>query len=375
MTTRPFAEVLASVLDSDQLSEWMGQPVRASRVRLKPDVSITFALADQASAEPVGWARLLWPVSHNKVHKVERWAEPHGLRVGHRELEPDLVLQSGEVAADPSLGPRLVKAAVSGWLRPWSTPDLLRYNPLRRAVLRQGSRVVRVETKAHPLGTDFHRLIASVVSVPRRHDDGSNRHLNVMAFVGDGDLARCPLLSASRSAGAELAALHAATGSLPGELAASLTGRASDVPAQAEAHAALLDLLAPELAERVRAVGRHIADAGFVGDPVLSHGDMSPDQVLVRLSDGQIWLTDFDRACLSAPACDLGSYLAVAERDCGRSFISGYEEAGGTVPSAEQLRLGIARSLLLRLADPLRAGMPEWRVRMATNLERVEALI
>ena len=71
MTTRPFAKVLASVLDPDQLSEWLAQPVRASRVRLKPDVSITFALADSATAEPVGWARVLWPVSHNKVHKVE----------------------------------------------------------------------------------------------------------------------------------------------------------------------------------------------------------------------------------------------------------------------------------------------------------------
>ena len=133
MTTRPFAKVLASVLDPDQLSEWLAQPVRASRVRLKPDVSITFALADSATAEPVGWARVLWPVSHNKVHKVERWAEPHGLRVGHRELEPGLVLQTGEVAADPSLGPRLVKAAVSGWLRTLEASDaVFRREQLRR---------------------------------------------------------------------------------------------------------------------------------------------------------------------------------------------------------------------------------------------------
>ncbi|MDO4784987.1 MAG: aminoglycoside phosphotransferase family protein [Propionibacteriaceae bacterium] len=309
------------------------------------------------------------------MRKVEKWAAPRGLSVTHWEVEPGLMLQTGEVAADPSLGRRLAEAALGGWLRPWTTADLLRYNPLRRAVLRQGGRVVRVEAKAHPLRADFQRFVASVVSTPRRHDDGSNPHLSVMAFTGDGDLGHCQLLSASRAAGAELAALHAATSKLPEQLAAKLSGRGSDALTQAEAHARLLDVLAPELAPRVRAVGQQLAAAGLEGHPVLSHGDMSPDQVLVRLSDGHVWLTDFDRACLDVPASDLGSYLAVAERDCGRSFIEGYEEAGGAVPSSDQLRLGIARSLLLRLAEPMRAGMPEWRVRMATQLERVEALI
>ena len=32
---------------------------------------------------------------------------------------------------------------------------------------------------------------------------------------------------------------------------------------------------------------------------VLVHGDASPDQVLLDTATGQVWITDFERACLA----------------------------------------------------------------------------
>ena len=162
-----------------------------------------------------------------------------------------------------------------------------------------------------------------------------------------------------------LARLHAA--GVPDDLARSLALRAPDPVAQGLAHAALLDELAPGLAERMRRVVARFPGAASA-IPVLSHGDLSPDQVLTTRTGDRVWLTDFDRACLAPRAVDLGSFIAVLDDD---AFLDGYRDGGGQLPPGDQLRRAVAASLILRAADPLRCAYRDWRQRVSANLDRI----
>ena len=162
-----------------------------------------------------------------------------------------------------------------------------------------------------------------------------------------------------------LARLHAA--GVPDDLARSLALRAPDPVAQGLAHAALLDELAPGLAERMRRVVARFPGAAFAM-PVLSHGDLSPDQVLTTRAGDRVWFTDFDRACLAPRAVDLGSFLAVLDDD---AFLDGYRDGGGQLPPGDQLRRAVAASLILRAADPLRRASRAWEQEISANLDRI----
>ena len=156
------------------------------------------------------------------------------------------------------------------------------------------------------------------------------------------------------------------------ELVDRLPHRLPDPRDLAEVHARQLDALDPDLACRVRAVGGMLP-ARLPGDPVLAHGDASPDQVLYERSSGRIWLTDFDRVRLAPAVADLGSYLAVAPASQGRALLEGYAEHR-PVPCAEQLGVAVARSRLARLADPLRRADPSWRERIGAELAVIESI-
>lgn len=162
-----------------------------------------------------------------------------------------------------------------------------------------------------------------------------------------------------------LARLHAA--GVPDDLARSLALRAPDPVAQGLAHAALLDELAPGLAERMRRVVARFPGAASA-IPVLSHGDLSPDQVLTTRTGDRVWLTDFDRACLAPRAVDLGSFIAVLDDD---AFLDGYRDGGGQLPPGDQLRRAVAASLILRAADPLRRASRAWEQEISANLDRI----
>ena len=79
MTT---ADAVAAVLDADRLSELLQRPVRAAKLRIKPEVSVLVSLTHRSTGLTAGWARLLWPVSHSKAAQAERLAASLGLRVG-----------------------------------------------------------------------------------------------------------------------------------------------------------------------------------------------------------------------------------------------------------------------------------------------------
>ena len=408
-------QLVARVLDPGWLSEQAGRPVRAARLRIKPRTSLVVGLDDTAG-HPAGWLRILWPISHNKAARTRREAGELGLETAEHELG-ELLAQTGPLPADPKLLKRIAAATASGKLGRWEASQVLRYNPLRRVVVRDGMRVVRVAT-SRDRGVAFDRFIAGVVETPLRLDDGTLDGVSVHAFTGDQDLSdllgeswlsraasdsdgswlsravsdsdgswlsraaseasgpcrnhpatdRDPTQSTPdpvRAAGAMLARLHAA--GVPGDLARSLALRASDPVAQGLAHAALLDELAPGLAERMRRVVARFPGAASAM-PVLSHGDLSPDQVLTTRAGDRVWLTDFDRACLAPRAVDLGSFLAVLEDD---AFLDGYRDGGGQLPPGDQLRRAVAASLILRAADPLRRASRAWEQEISANLDRI----
>ena len=422
-------QLVARVLDPGWLSEQAGRPVRAARLRIKPRTSLVVGLDDTAG-HPAGWLRFLWPISHNKAARTRREAGELGLETAEHELG-ELLAQTGPLPADPKLLKRIAAATASGKLGCWEASQVLRYNPLRRVVVRDGMRVVRVAT-SRDRGVAFDRFIAGVVETPLRLDDGTLDGVSVHAFTGAQDLAgllagnppsrpsdesrlsraasdsdeswlsraasdsdeswlsraasdsdgswlsraaseasgpcrnhpgadRGPI----RAAGAMLARLHAA--GVPDDLARSLALRAPDPAAQGLAHAALLDELAPGLAERMRRVVARFPGAASA-IPVLSHGDLSPDQVLTTRTGDRVWLTDFDRACLAPRAVDLGSFIAVLDDD---AFLDGYRDGGGQLPPGDQLRRAVAASLILRAADPLRRASRAWEQEISANLDRI----
>ena len=470
-------QLVARVLDPGWLSEQAGRPVRAARLRIKPRTSLVVGLDDTAG-HPAGWLRFLWPISHNKAARTRREAGELGLETAEHELG-ELLAQTGPLPADPKLLKRIAAATASGKLGRWEASQVLRYNPLRRVVVRDGMRVVRVAT-SRDRGVAFDRFIAGVVETPLRLDDGTLDGVSVHAFTGAQDLAgllagnppsrpsdesrlsraasdsdgsrlsraasdsdgsrlsraasdsdgswlsraasdsdeswlsraasdsdeswlsraasdsdgswlsraasdsdgswlsraaseasgpcrnhpgadRGPI----RAAGAMLARLHAA--GVPDDLVRSLALRAPDPVAQGLAHAALLDELAPGLAERMRRVVARFPGAA-PAIPVLSHGDLSPDQVLTTRTGDRVWLTDFDRACLAPRAVDLGSFIAVLDDD---AFLDGYRDGGGRLPPGDQLRRAVAASLILRAADPLRRASRAWEQEISANLDRI----
>lgn len=355
-----------ALLDPQQLSELTGRDLVADRVRIKDGTSVVVGLRTP-SGEPDGWARILWPGAQDKAHKVAERAGRRGHRLVTRMLPDGLLLQVGEVAADPVLAAPLRSAVADAVLA--LDDEVLRYNPLRRLVVRRGSTTVRVATHADPVALPLDWTLAEAgVPVPGRLDDGSRPQVAVQRFVGDTDLAATPDLAATRRAGAALARLHGVR--LPEALREALVGREVDVAEQARAHEALLRPLDPALADRVAEVGGRVAAAwASVPDAaVLVHGDASPDQVLLDTATGQVWITDFERACLAHPAVDLGSYLANCSDDEGAALLEGYAAAGGEVPAESVLAAARERAVLLAVVDPLRRARPHWRAEIGRSL-------
>ena len=374
---------LDTVLDRTRLSAMCGMPVRASRLRIKPDTSIVMALVSVDAGTPVGWARLLWPDSRGKADKAEHWAGRHALRLSSTETDNGLIFQHGELLTDAKLGAYLVgdSAAIT---KAQHDDAILRYNPARRLVYRsdEDTTVTRIAAQADPMDMSIHKAIADIVATPTRLDDGRNLHRSVHTLVGDGDLTVFGDISSTYDAGEMLAELHRGVDTLPPLVAAELQRR-GNVFAQTEpgaTHARVLDHLSPDLAAGVRDVAGKITDdrAAHCSTPrhtALLHGDASPDQVLFRHNDGALWLTDFDRTHLGDPATDLGTYLSVVDQPIGEAFLAGYAAAGGALPSETDIRRATAHAMLMRLAEPLRAAEPDWEQRINEELDRIKEVL
>ena len=369
MTT---ADAVAAVLDADRLSELLQRPVRAARLRIKPEVSVLVSLTDRSTGLTAGWARLLWPVSHSKAAQAERLAASLGLQPPiTRSLDEGLLLQCGAVLTDPKLAEPLAQATELGVPSSWEARDVLRYNPSRRLVLRDGSTVLRLRTGGRGPADDVHRALSGLLPVPGLLDSQAvaqcEGRLSVQQWCGDTNLADVyaddsdraasaqGLKEATRRVGALLAELHSCAGQLPADLIDRLPHQPAGSRELAEVHARQLDVLAPELARRVRAVG-DMLPSHLSGTPVLAHGDASPDQVR-----------------LAPAAMDLGSYLAEAPSCQRHALLEGYA-VHRPLPSDEELGWAIALSRLARLADPLRRAHPSWRERISADLAAIERI-
>ena len=374
---------LEAVLDQEWLSNLTGRPVRAARLRIKPDVSLAVGLEDAATGRPAGWARLLWPVARAKADRAARRARERGLRTVRRELDGGLVLHAGRLASDPALMEHLGRAAAGGLIADPDGARVLRHNPLRRLVVRTGAGVVRITSAPQDDELRLRDFIGARVpgapipaAAPGFAAPGPPTHISALRFVGDADLARvalpgAALAAATAAAGAALAALHASTRRLPADLAARLPGRGAERRRAGAVHASVLRALDPALAARVRALDERLP-AAPPAPRVLSHGDFTPDQVLVHLDDGAVWLTDFERSRLAPAATDLGSYLAVVDDATGRALLDGYADAGGRVPDEADLAAGVLGARLARLAEPLRHADARWRERIGREVEELE---
>ncbi len=371
------ADLIDALLDADHLRSLVGEglqadAVRADSVRAKPGTLVVLGLAD-GRGRPVGWARVLWPAAADKAAKVTDRAGRRGLVLVERDLPGGLLLQAGHIDTDPGLGTPLRRARPRRVRDLATRPDaVLRHNPLRRVLVRDGDAVVRVRAVPDTLGRPLLSRLAELgLPVPRLGDDGSQEHVDVRAFFGDTDLSRAPSPAGARWAGGVLARLHAATDEVLADprLAVPLGRRRRVRRAPEDA----LHALAPGLGARFDALaGRLLGRPLLPGAAVLVHGDASADQVLVDTASGRRQFNDFDRVGVGPAALDLGSWLAVdrlAGVDLAQPLLDGYAAAGGAVPGAEHLTTALGHGLLSRVTAPLRAGDPGWRDLVGDRLD------
>lgn len=416
-------EALNLLLDGPKLSELYGREVRVNRLRIKPEVSIIASIKDAHTHAELGWLRLLWPISHSKARKAGQQAEAKGYSTVIREMPDGLLCDSGAIAADPALLPYFAELGSIYPSLPFhplgsGNAQILRYNPLRRLVVCNDLGVVRVQANPSVLTHDLYTFLEGIVPLPERMDtpirsqSGATRdtqmpsayayaevtpmpaesagkygviagqHASFLAYCGTSDLKACEdvldrdsqCLVYHYDAGRLFAALHLGIAVMPPRLASSVTGRASNPKRQALAHAGILEYLSASTARRLRDLASALTLPS--GNPLmLSHGDASPDQVLIDGVSGRLWLTDFDRVCLAPATKDIGSYLAECDEEQAEAFLAGYAAGGAYIPARSDIHLAQAASLLERAVEPLRTGDPLWHHSINTRLDRIEELI
>ena len=182
-------------------------------------------------------------------------------------------------------------------------------------------------------------------------------------------------LHAAELAGVALAELHGQD--RPESLPRQDGATARSVHAAAEGVATAC----PHLARRVRSLADRIAAALDHSSESLrpAHGDFYAEQVIV--ADGRAAFLDFDRACLSHPAADVGTFAAQlrwAALRGGRSrdeaqagleaFLQGYGRRR-PAPGPAQLGAYTAAALLRIAPEPFRRHEENWAVLTEEILE------
>lgn len=352
-----------ALISADELSDLVGCPARATRIRVKAHTSLTAAIRfGTGREESFGWARILWPTSRAKARRARAAARVTRLDLVERELPAGLLFQAGPLATDPRLARHIATAALS----PEAT--WLRHNPLRRAIAADGAVIVRISAAAHNTLIAIEQELADL-PLPSYEAVLNNRravHVSRRELVDGSDLSSQAPLAAHQQAGEVLARIHRHE-----------APRAARRPRRTlidtlDNHCAVLRALAPDLAQRLNALDPTPRGPG--DDTVLSHGDASPDQFLLD-GRGRVWITDFDRACCAPRSLDLASYSHCSTPQQADALLSGYRAAGGRMPTPDELRWGSIVAIVERLLDPLRDARPTWRRNVAASLERLERLM
>ncbi|MGW8481801.1 phosphotransferase [Microbacterium sp. NPDC055903] len=340
---------LALVLDDERRSAAFGARTVIERVRYKPGASIVAAVRTPDEA-------LWWCASYAdpaKLDKSDSRARAHGAET--RRL-------SERALAGAAHGDRLLAARIRRAIGDRDAIDrtrMLRYNPLRRLVVRAGDRAVKITAgDAAPVAAQALAATGAAVLAPERVGDGAWAYpWWGLGDAADPTLGTAPVLAA---AGASLAAMHAVP-------RASIPLPVIDAAAAAAEAAEAIATLLPSL--RARAMRLAAALAVLDGPRVPSHGDWSADQIL---TDGtEVRIIDLDRATLAPPEHDLGSYLAAGGDP---AHVDGYLAAGGRV-SPRALESWAAFGVLRRATEPFRIGDPSWPCLVEQALRRAESIL
>lgn len=188
-------------------------------------------------------------------------------------------------------------------------------------------------------------------------------------LCGDGARAALEL------AGAALAELHE-------QYAPALTNRTASAASAIRAAAESVAAVAPRLAKRVRSladgVAARLGDTGGEARP--SHGDFNAEQVI--LAEAGAAILDFDRACLSNPAADFGTFAAHLQHEaargvfpveeaeaCTEALLAGYGRRR-PVPAAGEMQTFTAAALLRLAPEPFRRHDRAWHELTEALLDR-----
>lgn len=374
------------LLDGQWLSDLVGHPVLARRIRHKPGVG-TVASYGPASGPVCGWVQLVTRTAQDKIVNAERRAAGRDRAVTVRPLTPGWSAVHGKVATDPRLHRALDQLPTqmvdglpsSGGVR------LLRYNPHRRLVLRWGDTVLRLTAHRQSDVADIAHALAAAglcVSPPIRMPGvADGKRVTAWPWVDGVDLLAGPRPQGAVAAGEQLARWHAqpVNTSPVGLRSVSFQAHVQDTLDEvAGLHPRLARRARPAVAALLARLTQDCADA----PAHWSHGDFSADQVIM-LPGGDIRVIDLDRSMLAPAGVDLGSFCAVEQlraheaapaAELSASLLQGYA-AGGAVPAPESLRDWTAYGLLTRLTEPMRHAQPGWRVDMAQRWAQVQEVL
>lgn len=415
---RPGSEPDARTIASLVANTGMTEPT-IEHLRFKPETSAVGRIVDAARNHSVAARQPWWfaayaPSETEKAGKLLRRADETGYPLFTALLpdDPRTSVFCGPIGLDRMLFKALEEArAVDSRGRVAGT--VLSYNPWRRLVFRRpnadgSSSVVRVwadPPATTPLLSALHHLGAPVLPVT-----GRTEHSVEQPWIAGGDFTR--RLTTDPTAGTTLlpavarvvARLHSIN---PTDLvSAAAAGGASDVPGRAgatgipgfsgqmpripgvdpagalrSAASGLTCFLAPVRAS-FEAVADHVLRgiANNPGKDVLSHGDLSADQVVLE-ENGSPVLIDFDRLKVAPVAYDLGDFTAV-ELLSGRdpstavALAEAYRQApGASTVSDEAVHAWTAFHILLRVSEAFRNLDPDCVIQARQRIELARAVL
>ncbi|KAB7745504.1 phosphotransferase [Nostocoides sp. F2B08] len=425
--SRPMNDPLTSaypVLDAARLSELVEAEVCAGGLRHKPGRSTSASLLSRGAGRPLGWVQILLGHQPEKVANARRRASARGRTVRVRDL-PDVagVLVHGPIDTDPRLHRGLatispvlpdVGAAIAD-----GAVEVLRYNALRRLVLRGGD--LDTSGHLHPghpwevAGRPGTGLVDGVpstevvrVSAVRRGPGlraaaelaarglpvgaavldpvtPTSRHVTVWPWVHGLDLAHTPDGDAAAAAARALAGIHIVADSVGGQrIQRMLTP--GDPPRHRVARIVTDALaIAPELSGRMLPLIERLPEPAWDTGHIV-HGDFSADQVIRRDATPQhrgteaagddITIIDLDRVRLGDPHEDLGCFAAAElRRTGGWGLLPDLVAAYPRPVRRGSLHAWTLHALVMRLLEPFRSAAPDWRGEISERLDEIDRVL
>ncbi|MGA8046616.1 MAG: phosphotransferase [Dermatophilaceae bacterium] len=422
--SRPMNDPLTSaypVLDAARLSELVEAEVCAGGLRHKPGRSTSASLLSRRTGRPLGWVQILLGHQPEKIANARRRASRRGLAVQMRDLpEEDGVLLHGPVDTDPQLHRGLATIAPVlpdlGAAIAHGEVEVLRYNALRRLVLRGGepdtsghlhlggplaptarpgpgvttvptTEVIRVSAARRGPGLRAAAALATrgipVGAAVLDPHTPTSRYVTVWPWIDGVDLAHAPDPDAAADAAAALAAIHVVADSVGGQRIWRMLSP-GDPPRHRVARI-VTDVLAiaPDLAGRILPLLERLPEPAWDVAHIV-HGDFSADQVIrreaadsgTRDQSGGITIIDLDRVRLGDPHEDLGCFAAAElRRTGGWGLLAHLVEAYPRPVRRGSLHAWTLHALVMRLLEPFRGASPTWRSELSERLDEIEQVL